>query len=276
MKTRFLWLLLVAACLLLASCSAKGSRALTLATTTSTQDSGLLDVLVPMFRAQTGMDIKVVAVGTGQALQLGRRGDADVLLVHDPGAEEKFMAEGSGEERRYVMYNDFVLVGPPADPAGINGQKSIVEAFRQIAHRGSPFVSRSDESGTHAKEREIWRQAGVMPEGSWYVRAGAGMGQVLRMADQKRAYTLTDRSTYLAQRRDLDLVVLSEGDPLLLNRYSVIIVSSKKHPGVNGAAARKFVEFLLSPVVQRTIADFGADRYGQPLFFVRPEDKRKE
>jgi tungstate transport system substrate-binding protein len=271
--TAFLWLLPIAGCLLLAGCTAKGPRALTLATTTSTQDSGLLDILMPMFRNQTGIDIKVVAVGTGQALQLGRRGDADVLLVHDPVAEEKFMADGFGALRRYLMYNDFLVVGPPGDPAGIKGQKCVAEVFRQIARRGSPFVSRSDESGTHAKEKEIWAQTGLASEGNWYIRAGAGMGQVLRMADQKRAYTLADRSTYLAQRQGLDLIIVSEGDPLLVNRYSVIVVSVDKHPGVNAASARTFVEFLLSPTVQKAIAEFGTQRYGQPLFFVGPPEK---
>lgn len=249
------------------SCSTKRSETLTLATTTSTQDSGLLDVLMPLFRAQTGIEVKVVAVGTGQALQLGRRGDADVLLVHDPATEEKFMADGFGAERRDVMYNDFVLVGPPADPAGIKGPPAVAEAFRRVARRGSPFVSRGDESGTHQKEKEIWRQTGIEPKGDWYIRAGAGMGQVLRMANEKRAYTLTDRGTYLAQRQGLDLTILSEGDPVLVNRYSVIVVSPEKHPRVHSQAARQFAEFLLSPETQKAIADFGIERYGQPLFF---------
>jgi tungstate transport system substrate-binding protein len=244
------------------------AETLTLATTTSTQDSGLLDVLVPMFRAQTGVEVKVVAVGTGQALQLGRRGDADVLLVHDPTAEEAFMREGHGVLRRAVMYNDFVVVGPPADPAGIKGQKSTSEAFACIARAAVPFVSRGDESGTHQKERAIWRQARIEPHGDWYIQAAAGMGQVLRMADQKRAYTLTDRGTFLAQRQGLDLVVLAEGDPVLANPYHVIVVSPAKHPGVHQAPAQKFADFLLTPATQKAIANFGTDRYGQPLFFV--------
>jgi tungstate transport system substrate-binding protein len=241
---------------------------LTLATTTSTQDSGLLDALVPMFRAQTGVEVKVVAVGTGQALQLGRRGDADVLLVHDPAAEETFMVEGHGGLRRAVMHNDFVLVGPRADPAEIKGQRSTAEAFARIARAAVPFVSRGDESGTHEKERAIWRQARIEPRGDWYIQAGAGMAQVLRMADQKRAYTLTDRGTFLAQRQGLDLAVLADGDPLLVNPYHVIVVSPAKHPGVHQGPARKFADFLLTPATQKAIADFGTDRYGQPLFFV--------
>jgi tungstate transport system substrate-binding protein len=249
-------------------CSTKPAETLTLATTTSAQDSGLLDMLAPMFRAQTGIELKVVAVGTGQALELGRRGDADVLLVHAPSAEKKFMEEGFGALRREVMYNDFVLVGPPADPAAVKKEASIAEAFRRIAQHGSVFVSRGDESGTHQKEREIWKDAGVEPAGEWYIRAGAGMGQVLRMASEKRAYTLTDRGTYLAQGGGLDLSVLCEKDPILVNRYSVIVVNPEKHPSLRHQAARQFANFLTSPDVQKTIAEFGVERYGQPLFFV--------
>ncbi|HLJ94042.1 MAG TPA: substrate-binding domain-containing protein [Gemmataceae bacterium] len=257
----------IAACLLTIGCSAKEATTLTLATTTSTQDSGLLDRLVPLFRAQTGMEVKVVAVGTGQALQLGRRGDADVLLVHDPVAEAKFMAEGFGMERQNVMANDFVLVGPPANPAGINRKTAIADAFTRIARSGSPFVSRGDASGTHEKEKEIWRTAGIEPKGDWYLRAGAGMGQVLRMANERRAYTLTDRGTFLALGKGLELAILSEGDSLLVNRYSVIMVSPEKHPHVHVHAARRFAAFLLAPETQKAIAEFGTDRYGQPLFF---------
>ena len=259
-----------------AGCSRPTPETLTLATTTSTQDSGLLDVLVPAFRQQTGIDVKVVATGTGQALQLGRRGDADVLLVHDPDAEEQFMAEGHGALRRGVAYNDFVLVGPADDPAGVKVRTSTAAAFGRIAGSGSPFVSRGDESGTHQKERAVWRRAGINPHGGWYVRAGAGMGQVLRMADQKRAYTLSDRATYLAQRRDLDLAVLCEGDPLLVNQYSVILVNPDKHPHVRREAAQKFADFLLSAATQQVIADFGKDRFGQPLFFAGEAGKGKD
>jgi tungstate transport system substrate-binding protein len=263
--------LLILMCLLaVAGCStsSRPDESLTLATTTSTQDSGLLDVLVPMFEKQSGVKVKVVAVGTGQALQLGRRGDADVLLVHDPAAEEQFVTEGYGVERREVMHNDFVLVGPKDDPAKIKGEKTVAEAFARIAGKRSHFVSRGDESGTHQKEKQVWRQANTEPQGDWYVRAGAGMGHVLRMADQKRAYTLSDRATFLAQRQGIDLDILFQGDPSLLNRYSVIVVSPEKHAHVHHQAARKFSDFLLSPEGQQAIADFGKDRYGQPLFFV--------
>ncbi len=255
------------ALLVAAGCSGRAAPTLNLATTTSTQDSGLLDVLVPRFREQSGIEVKVVAVGTGQALELGRREDADVLLVHDPAAEQRFVAEGHGVGRRQVMCNDFVLVGPPADPAGVNGQVSAAEAFRRIAEKEAPFVSRGDESGTHVKERAVWQKAGVEPKGGWYVRAGAGMGQVLRMASEKRAYTLSDRGTFLALRGGLELAVLAEGDPLLVNQYSVIRVNPEKHPHVRKEAAEKFADFLLAPETQRLIADFGKNRYGQPLFF---------
>jgi tungstate transport system substrate-binding protein len=245
---------------------------ITLATTTSTQDSGLLDVLVPMFRGRTGIDVDVVAVGTGQALELGRRGDADVLLVHDRAGEDRFMAEGHGDLRRDVMYNDFVLVGPAADPGGLKDMPSIRAAFARIADRKLPFISRGDDSGTHRKERAIWRRAMVEPRGDWYIRAGAGMGQVLRMADQERALTLSDRATFLAMGRGLDLAILSEGDPLLRNPYGVIAVSPTKHPHVRHEAARQFVVFLLSPEARGAIARFGIERHGQPLFHVDPAE----
>jgi tungstate transport system substrate-binding protein len=248
-------------------CSRPGpTESITLATTTSAQDSGLLDVLVPRFRQQTGIEVKVVAVGTGQALELGRRGDADAVLVHAPAAEQRFMEEGHGASRRAVMVDRFILVGPPADPAGVKGQASVVEAFTRIAGKEAPFVSRGDESGTHIKEKAIWQKAGVEPRGAWYIAAGAGMAQTLRMAGEKRAYTLTDRGTYLAQGQGLDLTVLCEGDPLLVNPYSVITVNPERHPGVHAEAARKFADFLVSPGVQETIADFGRDRFGEALF----------
>jgi tungstate transport system substrate-binding protein len=267
-----LWLL--AALLAGAGCSGRQAPggSIVLATTTSTQDSGLLDVLLPLFRDQGGIEVKVVAVGTGQALELGRRGDADVLLVHDPAGEEKFMSEGHGELRREVFHNDFVLVGPPADPAGVKGLKSITEAFARIAAREATFVSRADESGTHVKEKAVWRRADVEPHGAWYLRAGAGMGSVLRMAAEKRAYTLADRGTFLALSKGLDLAVLSEGDPLLRNPYSVIVVSPQKHPHVRARAARAFADFLSSPEGRAAVGEFGKERFGQPVFF--PADQR--
>jgi tungstate transport system substrate-binding protein len=249
------------------------TRTLTLATTTSTRDSGLLKVLVPMFKKETGIDVKVVAVGSGQALELGRRGDADVLLTHAPDAEKRFMAEGYGERRRGVMHNDFVLVGPQTNPARIKGRTSITRAFDRIAQSESPFISRGDESGTHMKEKNIWKEAALDPAGNWYVRAGVGMAQALRIASEKRAYTLADRGTFLSQRDRLDLAIHSQGDPLLRNPYAVIVVSSAKHPGVNHRAANRFAEFLLSPKVQSIIGKFGVERFGQPLYFPRMPSK---
>jgi tungstate transport system substrate-binding protein len=269
MLMRFSLPWLCAAALAAAGCARPAPPSVTLATTTSTQDSGLLDVLVPTFRAQTGIEVKLVAVGTGQALELGRRGDADVLLVHDPAAERRFVDEGFGIDRRPVMENDFVLAGPPQDPAGVRGQASAAEAFARIARAAAAFVSRGDESGTHAREKAVWRQAGIEPNGDWYVRAGTGMGQVLRMASEKRAYTLSDRGTFLAQRPGLDLVVLAEGDPLLVNPYSVILVNPGRHPHVHGEAARQFADFLLAPETQKAIGEFGKDRFGEPLFFTK-------
>jgi len=259
---------------LAAGCSSQPiASTITLATTTSAQDSGLLETLVPLFREETGIEVKVVAVGSGQAFQIGRRGDADVLLVHDPAGEEKFMAGGFGSSRRPVMHNDFVLVGPPADPASVKGQRSIAEAFARIAQRQARFVSRGDKSGTHVKEMAVWEKARIEPGGDWYVEAGIGMGAVLRMAHEKRAYTLTDRGTFLAQRKGLDLVVLSEGDPLLINPYHVIVINPAKHPHVRHDAAQRFADFLVAPKTQQIIADFRKDRYGEPLFFADADNE---
>jgi tungstate transport system substrate-binding protein len=245
------------------------STTLRLATTTSTQESGLLDVLVPEFRQQTGIEVPIVAVGSGQALELGRRGDADVLLTHAPAAEQKFMDDGWGAERRAVMYNDFVLVGPKADRAGITGQASIVDSFARIAEHATPFVSRGDESGTHQKEKEIWQKAGRDPNGDWYIRAGTGMAQALRMADEKQAYTLSDRATFLTLQKELELVILVQRDPMMQNDYAVLIVSPEKHPHVKAEAARRFADFLTSPATQKLIGEFGVAKFGQPLFFPR-------
>jgi tungstate transport system substrate-binding protein len=273
--TNSTWILKAAWCALVAlamsgmGCS-KGpapEATLTLATTTSTRDSGLLDLLVPMFNQETGIEVKVVAVGTGQALELGRRGDADVLLTHAAAAEEEFMAEGHGQQRDAVMHNDFVLVGPRADPAAVRGLISIAEGLRRIEAARQPFVSRGDNSGTHMKERSLWQEAALEPSGAWYVQAGAGMAAALRIASEKEAYVLSDRGTFLAHRDRLDSAMLSIEDPLLRNPYTATVVSSEKHPGVNAAGARRFSEFLRSPQVQRMIGEFGVETFGQPLFF---------
>jgi tungstate transport system substrate-binding protein len=245
----------------------KSPQAITLATTTSTQDSGLLDELLPLFERESGIEVKVVAVGSGQAMELGRRGDADVLLVHSPAAEQKFMDEGFGAKRLAVMHNDFVIVGPAEDGAKVKGTRTAAEAFATIANAKSRFVSRGDESGTHSKEREIWKDAGLKPAGDWYSSAGTGMAQALRIANEKRACILTDRATYLALKDELDLVVLVEGDERLLNRYTVITINPAKHPHVREREANRFAEFLVSPNAQEAIGAFGVEQYGQPLFF---------
>ncbi|GAB4161458.1 MAG: substrate-binding domain-containing protein [Planctomycetaceae bacterium] len=257
------------ACLVMAGCTKPSisKPPLTLATTTSTRDSGLLDELIPVFEKETGISVKVVAVGSGQALALGRRGDADVLLTHSPQAEQEFMEAGYGELREPVMHNDFVLVGPKSDPANIGKEKSIVNVFRQIAKNEVVFVSRGDDSGTHAKEKSIWREAGIEPQGKRYLSTGTGMAATLRMASEKGAYTISDRGTFLAQREKLDLVILAEGDETLHNPYTVIVVSSQKHPDINNTGAKQFAEFLRSPQAQKIIGEFGKTKYGQPLFF---------
>lgn len=237
-----------------------------LATTTSTQDSGLLDVLLPAFEQESGIKVKVVAVGSGQALELGRRGDADVLLTHSPEAETKFMNEGFGAKRLAVMYNDFVVLGPAADSTGIKTVRTASDAFKLIAGARSTFVSRGDESGTHQKELNVWKKAGITPDGEWYIRAGTGMAQALRMAHEKKAYLLCDRATYLALKQEVQLDVLLEGDELLLNRYSVIVVNPEKHPHVRVSGANRWADFLISKGGQKIIGEFGVDRYGRSLF----------
>jgi len=243
--------------------AAKGS--LILATTTSTQDSGLLDDLLPVFTKDTGWTVKTLAVGSGQALELGRRGEADVLLVHSPAAEKAFMAEGKAGQRRLVMHNDFVIVGPADDPAGIKGMDS-VDAMKKIAAAPAVFISRGDDSGTNAKEKDIWARAGITPKGAWYQATGQGMGATLRVADQKAGYTLSDRATYLAQRDTLKLQILSEGDPSLLNVYHVIEMTTKAGSRVQPDAAKAFADWIVSPAIQQRIGEFGKAKFGQPLF----------
>ena len=238
-----------------------------LATTTSTRDSGLLDVLVPDFEAQTGYVLKTVAVGTGKALKMGEQGDADVLLVHAPSAEKEFMDGGFGSERFLVMHNDFVIVGPPDDPAGIKGTMSAAEALAQIDSIKTVFTSRGDDSGTHKKELSLWKDARIAPEGEWYLESGQGMGATLRIASEKGTYTLTDRATYLFNRDMLDLDILAEGDPVLLNVYHVMIVNPDKWDHVNNEGGRAFADYMISPEVQAVIAEYGVEEFGQPLFY---------
>ncbi len=242
---------------------------LILATTTSTQDSGLLDVLVPAFQDATGYRVKVIAVGSGAALQMGERGDADVLLVHSPAAEEKFLADGFGLERTLVMHNDFVLVGPAGDPAGVKETKRINEAMRKIAQKQATFISRGDHSGTDVLEKSLWTAAGltVPARQPWYIETGQGMSATLTVAREKRAYTVTDRATLLAFAGKDALPVVLEGDTSLLNVYHVILLSPTRLPRTNAEGARAFRDFLVSSAAQKMIAEFGIDKYGQPLFF---------
>ena len=237
-----------------------------LSITTSTQDSGLLDVLVPMFERKSGFTVKTISVGTGQALALAARGEADVTLAHAPSLEKKYVADGKMTNRRLVMYNDFVVIGPEDDPAKIKGEKSAPAAFRKIAAASSRFVSRGDKSGTHVLEQGLWKQAGVTPSGSWYIESGQGMGATLGIADDRKAYTLTDRATLLAFGKRVRLPIMVEGDRPLLNVYSVMEVNPANGPRVNVAGGQAFAEFMLAPDTQAVIKTFGVDKYGQPLF----------
>lgn len=248
--------------------AAPANSNLILATTTSMQDSGLLDVLIPLFEAETGYTVQTVAVGTGQALKMGEEGNADVLLVHAPSSEVTFMDGGFGKDRALVMHNDFIIVGPATDPAGIKGMASAVEALTLIFNSGATFVSRGDDSGTHKKELELWKKAALDPAGqNWYLETGQGMGATLIVASEKNAYTLTDRATYLAQKDNAQLDLLLEGDPPLLNIYHVITVNPEKWPKVNYEGAMAFLNFLLKQSTQDVIGKFGIDLYGQPLFY---------
>ncbi len=251
----------------LAGYACNGSNDLILATTTSTQDSGLLDVLVPAFENEYGYHVKTIAVGSGQALRLGEEGEADVILAHSPQAEEAFMAAGNGSERLLVMHNDFVIVGPADDPAGISGLTSAEEAFSRIAKSQTLFLSRGDQSGTNTEELSIWKEEAITPSGAWYQETGSGMGATLNIASDKRGYTLSDRGTYLAQRQNLDLRILTQGDPKLLNVYHVIVVNPEKHDDVNVKGARDFARYITSAAAQEMIGRFGVDKVGEPLFF---------
>ncbi|MFW6069004.1 MAG: substrate-binding domain-containing protein [Chloroflexota bacterium] len=246
--------------------SESGDR-LILATTTSTEDSGLLSVLIPQFEEEHGIDVDVVAVGTGQALQLGEDGNADVLLVHDRAREDAFMEAGHGVRREDVMYNDFVIVGPEADPAAVQEAEDATAAFTQVADAEATFISRGDDSGTHGKELSIWEAAGIEPQGEWYVAAGQGMGAVLTIADEQLAYTLSDRATYLARTLEgTELVIVHEGDPLLFNPYGVMAVNPDKGDHIQAEAANTFIEWIISVPVQETISTLGEEEFGQPLF----------
>ena len=258
---------IVLALLLLFSFACGSDDDLILATTTSTDDSGLLDELLPLFEEETGYHVKLIAVGTGRALEMGRRGDADVLLVHAPESEEEFVAEGYGVNRRQVMHNDFVILGPESDPADLRSANDAATAMDAIMRSEQSFISRGDDSGTHKLELSLWQALSIDPSGqSWYREAGQGMGATLQIASQREAYTISDRATYLALEDVLDLAVLYEDDPRLLNIYHVMQVNPQRHGRVNAAGAAAFVEFMVSDAAQALIADFGVDRFGRPLF----------
>lgn len=250
--------------------AAEKQKNLILATTTSTQDSGLLDVLIPIFEKESGYRVKTISVGSGQAMKMGERGEADVLLVHSPESEKTFVAEGFGLNRKLVMHNDFLILGPASDPAKIRGAKSAAEAFKRIAQSGSLFMSRGDNSGTHAKEKGLWKGAGIAPDGQkWYQQTGLGMGETLNVAAEKRGYLLADRGTYLSlnKKMKLGLEILVAGEPKLLNIYHVIEVNPAKWSKVPSAGAQAFSRFMVSRKVQGIIGKFGAKEFGAPLFF---------
>ncbi len=238
---------------------------LRMSTTTSTENSGLLGVLLPPFEAANDCKVDVIAVGTGKALKLGENGDVDVVFVHARQAEERFVAEGYGVKRHAVMHNDFVIVGPRDDPSGLSEAGSAVDAFRRLAERRVPFVSRGDDSGTHKKERSLWREAGIRPAGGWYSEVGQGMGATLRIADEKRAYTLSDRGTFIALGDKLDLVVVFQGDPALYNPYGIIAVNPERHPHVNLELARRFIAYVTGPEGQKVIQGYRVK--GRQLFY---------
>ena len=269
-RNRFIAMLLVL--FGLTALPARAEERLRMSTTTSTENSGLLSVLLPPFEKKYGCKVDVVAVGTGKALKLGEAGDVDVVFVHARTLEDKFVASGFGVNRRDVMYNDFVVVGPPDDPAGVGKTQNAPEAFRAISAKGSPFISRGDESGTHQKEKEIWASAGIVPKAAWYVEAGQGMGEVLTMAAQKRGYALADRGTYIAFRKKTDLVVLRQGDNTLWNPYGIIAVNPVKFPHAKYGLALKLIDFVTGPEGRSLIAGFKVD--GEPLFFVHGEGKK--
>ena len=265
---RWMWVALLGALsILMAVGCGGGGEEVILATTTSTYDSGLLDTLVPIFEEQTEYEVKIIAVGTGQALAMGERGDADVLLVHAPSSELELVESGAAINRQLVMHNDFIIVGPEDDPAGIEGTTLAADAFATIHESEAAFISRGDDSGTHKKEKAIWESAGLDPEGqSWYKQSGQGMGATLQIANQKDHYTLSDRGTYLALSENLELVVLVEGDPVFFNVYHVMQVNPQEFDKVNGPGGAAFVDFMVSDSAQDIISDFGIDKFGQPLF----------
>ncbi len=261
----FLWITGITLALTPAAILAQ-QRTVILSTTTSTQDSGLLDILIPLFEKQTGYSVKTVSVGTGQALALAAKGDADVALVHAPSLEKQFVSEGKLHNRRLVMYNDFVIIGPREDPAKVRSSKSAAGALKAIEQAKASFVSRGDNSGTHTLEKSLWKSAGIEPKGAWYIEAGQGMGATLGIANERNAYTITDRGTYLALGKRVSLPILIEGDRALLNIYSVMEVNPANGPRINSAGGKAFADFMVAPQTQNVIRSFGIEKFGQPLF----------
>lgn len=260
--------ILAAAMLVTALPAVAQERSITVASTTSTEQSGLFGHILPIFTRESGITVRVVALGTGQALDVGRRGDADVVFVHDRGAEERFVTEGFGGPRRHVMFNDFVVVGPAADPARVNGLRDTAEALRRIATARAPFVSRGDRSGTHAAELRLWQQAGVDPvagRGAWYREVGQGMGPALNTAAAQNAYILADRGTWLSFRNRQDLRIVVQGDARLFNQYGAMLVNPQRHPAVKASDGQRFIDWLLSPAGQAAIASYQIN--GEQLFF---------
>jgi len=246
-------------------------KELTLATTTSTENSGLLDVLLPSFEKKYGVKVKVIAVGTGAAMRIAKDGNVDVILVHACSLEDEFIAGGYGTKRYQVMYNDFVIVGPPEDTAKIKDERDVLATLKKIATSKSGFVSRADKSGTHVKEMALWQMAEIKPEGSWYIQSGSGMASTLRIANKKKAYTLTDRGTYLAHQKELNLAILHQGDERLFNSYGVIPVSPQKYSSVKYDLALRLVEYITGKEGQNIIKQYGVDQFGQPLFIPNAE-----
>jgi tungstate transport system substrate-binding protein len=278
-RQKLLLLAVFLSCLILdptAEAAESKDKNVILSTTTSTQDSGLLDVLVPLFEKQTGYSVKTVSVGTGQALALAAKGDADVALVHAPSLEKKYVADGKLLNRRLVMYNDFVILGPKDDPAKIKPAKTALAALKLIEQSKSPFVSRGDNSGTHNLEKSLWKDAGITPKGDWYIEAGQSMGATLGIANERNAYTITDRGTYLALRNRVTLPILVEGDRVLLNIYSVMEVNPANGPRVNTAGGKVFADFMVAPQTQNVIKSFGVEKFGQPLFVPVAGKKEEE
>ena len=256
--------------------AASNSHNIILSTTTSTQDSGLLDVLVPLFEKQTGYSVKTVSVGTGQALALAAKGDADVVLVHAPDLEKKYVAEGKLLNRRLVMYNDFVIIGPKDDRAKVRSIKSAASALKAIAQAKVNFVSRGDNSGTHLLEKSLWKAAGIEPKGGWYIETGQGMDATLGVANERSAYTITDRGTYLAYGKRISLPVLVEADRALLNIYSVMEVNPANGPRINSEGGKAFADFMIAPQTQNVIRTFGVEKFGQSLFVPVAGKKEEE